>query len=119
MEKKCSRCGKSFNSDWKVIKSIDTDGNELHSDLCDKCELESMTEEVMELTHISREEADKYVTDKIYEVMDEAIHNIEPELFNSVNASEYLYKDYWKNSFIIGRFDNLVKVVKDNEIRTD
>lgn len=119
MEKKCSRCRKPFNSDWKVIKSIDADGNELHPDFCDKCELETMTEEVMELTHISREEADKYVTDKIYEMMDEAIRNIEPELFNSVNASEYLYKDSWKTPFIIGRFDNLVKVVKDNEICTD
>ena len=115
MEKICSRCEKLFNSDWKVIKSIDTDGNELHSDFCDKCELEAMTEEVMELKHISREKADKYVTDKINEMMDEAIRNIEPELFNSVNASEYLYKDYWKNSFIIGRFDNLVKVVKDGK----
>ena len=116
MKKKCSRCGKSFNLDWKVIKTIDTeDGNELHSDFCDKCELESMTEEVMELKHISREEADKYVWDKIYEMMNEAIRNIEPELFNSVNASEYLYKNYWKAPFAIGRFDNFVKVVKDNE----
>lgn len=116
MEKKCSRCWKPFNSDWKVIKTIDTeDGNELHPDFCDKCELETMTEEVMELTHISREEADKYVTDKINEMMDETIRNIEPELFNSVNVSEYFYKDYWKAPFTIGRFDNLVKVVKDNE----
>lgn len=115
MGKKCSKCGKLFNPDWKVIKSIDTDGNELHSDLCGKCELASTTEEIMELKHISCEEADKYVSDKIYEMMDEAIHNIEPELFNSVNASEYLYKDYWKTPFTIGRFDNLVKVVKDNE----
>lgn len=115
MEKICSRCGKLFNLDWKVIKSIDVDGNELHSDLCDKCELENMTEEVMELKHISREEADKYVSDKIYEMMGEAIRNIEPELFNSVNTSEYLYKNYWKAPFIIGRFDNLVKVVKDGK----
>jgi hypothetical protein len=115
MEKKCSRCRKPFNSDWKVIKSIDTDGNELHSDFCDKCELETMTEEVMELKHISREEADKYVIGKVNEMMDEAIRNIEPELFNS---AEYPYKDYWETPFItpfiIGRFDNLVKVVKDN-----
>ena len=94
MRKKCSRCGKSFDSDWKVIKSIDTDGNELHSDFCDKCELENMTEEVMEFKHISHEEADKYVIGKINEMMDEAIRNIEPELFNSVNASEYFYKNY-------------------------
>ena len=94
MRKKCSRCGKSFDSDWKVIKSIDTDGNELHSDFCDKCELENMTEEVMELKHISHEEADKYVIGKINEMMDEAIRNIEPELFNSVNAPEYFYKNY-------------------------
>lgn len=115
----CSRCGKSFNFDWKVIKSLDTDGNELHPDFCDKCELETMTEEVMELKHISREEADKYVIGKVNEMMDEAIRNIEPELFNSVNASEYLYKDYWKAPYYIGRFDSLVKVVEDNEICSD
>lgn len=119
MEKICSRCGKSFNLDDKVIKSLDADGNELHADLCDKCELENMTEEVTELKHISREEADKYVTDKINEMMNEAICNIEPELFNSVNASEYLYNDYWKIPYYIGRFDGLVKVVKDNEICTN
>ena len=119
MEKICSRCGKPFHLDWKIIKSIDADGNELYPNLCDKCELENMTEEVMELKHISREEADKYIIDKINEMIDEAIRNIEPELFNSVNASEYLYKDYWKAPFLIGQFDNLVKVVKDNEICTD
>ena len=76
MEKICSRCGKSFNPNFKVIKSIDEDGNELHIDFCDKCELETLTEEVMELTHISREEADKYIIDKINEMMNEAICNI-------------------------------------------
>lgn len=120
MEKICSRCGKPFNTDFKVIKSIDADENELHTDLCDKCELENTTEEVMELQHISREEADKYVVDKINEMINEAICNIEPELFNSVNASEYFYNtDYWKVPYYIGRFDGLVKVVKDNEICSD
>lgn len=115
MEKKCSRCGKPFDTDFKVIKLVDTDENELHIDLCDRCKLENITEEVAELKHISREEADKYVTDKIYDMMNEAIFNIEPELFNSVNASEYLYTDYWKAPYYIGRFDGLVKVVNDNE----
>ena len=119
MKKKCSRCGKSFNPDDKSIKVVDTNGNSLRIDLCSMCELDNAVEEVAELKHISREEADKYVTDKIYEMMDEAIRNIEPELFNSVNASEYFYKDYWKAPFTIGRFDNLVKVVKDNEICTN
>ena len=109
MEKKCSRCGKSFNPDDKSIKVVDANGNSLRIDLCSMCELK----------HISRKEAEKYVIDKIHEMMDEAIRNIEPELFNSVNASEYFYKDYWKAPFTIGRFDNLVKVVKDNEICTN
>lgn len=76
MEKICSRCGKLFSLDDKPIRSVDANGNPLRMDLCSMCEFDNAVEEIMEFKRISRKEADKYVTDKIYEIVDEAIRNI-------------------------------------------
>lgn len=61
MEKICSRCSKPFNPDDKPIKSLDVNGNPLRIDLCSMCELDNAVEEVAELKHISRKEAEKYL----------------------------------------------------------
>jgi hypothetical protein len=115
MEKKCSRCEKPFNSDWKVIKSIDADGNELHSDFCDKCELETMIEEVMESKHISYEEASKYVVKQINDLIDKAmnveVYNNREQYFNVWNNNPRV----WNRPFTEERLDKIVRMVKDNE----
>lgn len=71
MEKKCSKCGKLFNPKDKPIKVVDADGNPLRIDLCSMCELDNAVEEVAELKHISRKEAEKYFFDKINEAIDD------------------------------------------------
>lgn len=89
MEKKCSKCGKLFNPDDKPIKMVDADRNPLRIDLCSMCELDNVTEEIMEFKHISRKEAEKYFFDKINEMID----NIKP----------------YNNSEILSNMDNWIK----------
>ena len=61
MEKKCSKCGKSFNPDDKFFRSLDVDGNPLRANLCEICEIDDTIEETMEIKHISHKEAEKYL----------------------------------------------------------
>lgn len=89
MEKKCSKCGKPFNPDDKSVKMVDTDGNSLRIDLCSMCELDNAVEEIAELKHISRKEAEKYIFNKI----NEAIDNIKP----------------YDNNEILSNMDNWIK----------
>lgn len=109
MEKKCSKCGKPFNPEDKSIKTVDTDGNPLRIDLCSMCELDNTVEEVAELKHISRKEAEKYFFDKINEM----INDIKP--YNNEDTVEYM--DYWNSKAInvSERPDGIIRMVKDNE----
>lgn len=112
----CKKCGKLFRPDAKVLKMVDADGNELHIDLCNSCELDTITEEVMESMHISREEAEKYLykcmRDEAYKIIsnmnlcyaeDEIIDlwNKTPNISNVIMASEVP--------------NAVVRMVKDNE----
>jgi uncharacterized protein YlaI len=69
MEKKCSRCGKVFNTDDKSIKSVDADGNPLRIDLCSMCELDKAVEEIMKFKRFSRKEAEKYIFNTVNEAL--------------------------------------------------
>lgn len=94
----CKKCGKLFRPDNKVLKMVDADGNELHIDLCNSCELDTMTEEVMESMHISREEAEKYIFAKV----NETIYNIKP----------------YDNNEILSNMDNWIKQITDKKSTT-
>lgn len=106
----CSKCGKLFNPSHKTIKMVDLNGNELHIDLCEKCEYDFIISEVMESKHINRKEADKYIWDTINEM----IYNVRP-----YNDGDTLVYDYWNRPFTMEQFDGLVEAVKNNEIRTN
>ena len=114
MEKKCSKCGKLFNLGDKPIKMADADGNPLRIDLCSMCELDCITEEIMESKHISHEEAEKYIFDKINKMLDKVkpYNNGEPIKYNN-------YYNVRNRQFTAYRFDGLIRMVKDNEIRTN
>ena len=119
MEKICSRCGKPFNLDDKPIKSVDTDGNPLRIDLCSMCELDNAVEEVMGFKHISRKEAEKYFFDAMNEALDNVTLNKKFTTSNRIKRQDFKHTSSFKytNTEIIP--NAVVKVVKDNEIRTD
>lgn len=113
----CKKCGKLFHPDAKVVKMVDADGNELHIDLCNKCELENMIEEVMESKHITYEEASKYVVKQINDLIDKAIN---VEAYNNIEPIKYddewnTYSNVWNRPFTEERFDKIVRMVKDDE----
>jgi hypothetical protein len=111
----CKKCGKLFHKEDKVVKMVDADGNELHIDLCNKCELETMIEEVMESKHISYEEASKYVVKQINDLIDKAmnveVYNNREQYFNVWNNNPRV----WNRPFTEERLDKIVRMVKDNE----
>lgn len=123
MYKECSKCGKLFNPDDKPIKMVDADGNPLKIDLCSMCELDNTIEEVAELKHIGRKEAEKYFFDEINEVID----NIKPynnsEILSNMDnwikqATYYKQKQGFRYAENIEP-NKVVKVVKDNEVCSD
>jgi hypothetical protein len=96
---------------------VDADGNELHIDLCNKCELETMIEEVMESKHISYEEASKYIVKQINDLIDKAI-NVEAynnREFDDTYSNVWNNPRVWNRPFTEERLDKLVRMVKDNE----
>jgi hypothetical protein len=113
-EKQCKKCGKLFHKEDKVVKMVDADGNELHIDLCNKCELETMIEEVMESKHISYEEASKYVVKQINDLIDKAmnveVYNNREQYFNVWNNNPRV----WNRPFTEERLDKIVRMVKNN-----
>lgn len=120
MEKICSRCGKIFNPDGKVLKMVDSNGNELYVNLCDKCELKTMVEKVIELKHVSREEAERYVVNQINDLIDKMIDNVVP--YNNGDVIKYdndwqEYSSFWKR-LILNRslLNGIIKVVKDERL---
>lgn len=115
----CSRCGKSFNLDDKSIKSVDTDGNPLRTDLCSMCELDNAVEEVMGFKHISRKEAEKYFFDAMNEALDNVTLNKKSTTGNRIKKQDFKYTSGFKytNAEIIP--NAVVKVVKDNEVCSD
>ena len=115
MEKKCSRCGKLFNPKDKPIKVVDADGNPLRIDLCSMCELDNAVEEVAELKHISRKEAEKY----LYKYMWDEAYKI---ISNMNLCSEDEIIDLWNktpnisNVMMASEVPNaVIRMVKDNE----
>lgn len=134
MKKKCSKCGKLFNLEDKPIKMVDTDGNPLRIDLCSMCELDNIAEEIMELKHIGRREADKYLCNQINDLIDKAINNVKPynndEILSNMDSwiKQVTNKKPITNNKIktlgfkyVGDVEpnKVVKVVKDNEICSD
>lgn len=91
MYKKCNKCGKLFDPDVRVLKMVDTDGNELHIDLCSECNYECMVEDVVESEHIRREEAEKYISNGINNLMNKMVHNVQP-----YNNGDIITYDNWK-----------------------
>jgi hypothetical protein len=128
----CKKCGKLFRPDAKVVKMVDTDGNELHIDLCQDCELDSITEEIADAKHISREEAEKDIRRDIWDMTNDAIRELvfKVEPYNGDVAE---YNNYWIEQTRINvpkavQFQNMasimlkdemlnavVRMVKDNE----
>lgn len=124
----CKKCGKLFHKGDKVIKMVDADGNELHIDLCNKCTIDSTVEEIMESTHISREDAEKHYNSLVDKTLLNILSSVEP--YNHTNVTEY--NNYWieqtnNNVPKAVRFQNMassmlkdempnavVRVVKDN-----
>lgn len=126
MEKKCSKCGKLFNPKDKHIKMVDADGNPLRIDLCSMCELDNVVEEVAELKHISRKEAEKYFFDKINEVIDdikpydnnEILSNMDNWIKQTTGKKPITSNKIKKQSFkYVGDVEpnKVVRMVKDNE----
>lgn len=114
MEKICSRCGKSFNLDDKSIRSVDTDGNPLRTDLCSMCELDNATEEIMRFKHISRKEAEKYIFDTMNEALDNIIlHDNKPTTNNKIEKQRFKYTSAEMIPNVV------VKAVDNNEICTN
>jgi uncharacterized protein YlaI len=109
MEKKCSRCGKVFNTDNKPIKSVDADGNPLRIDLCSMCELDKAVEEIMKFKHFSRKEAEIY----IFDTMNEALGITPNKKPTTSNKNKKQGFKYIGNEIISNA---VVKVVKDNEV---
>lgn len=107
MYKKCSKCGKLFNTEDKFVKMVDSDGNELNIGLCDRCEYEHMINEIVEAKHISQEEANRYMFNKITEI----VYNVKP--YN--NGDTLKYYNYWNQPITVNRFNAVIRMVKDNE----
>ena len=114
MEKKCSRCGKPFNTDDKSIKSVDVDGNPLRIDLCSMCELDNTIEEIAKFKHFSRKEAEKYIFDRMNEALDSATINKKSIESNRIKRQSFKY--YTSNKIIPNA---VVKVVDSNEVCTN
>ena len=115
MEKKCSRCGKLFNPDDKSIKVVDTNGNSLRIDLCSMCELDNAVEEVAELKHISRKEAEKYLYkymwDEAYKIISNMNLYSEDEIIDLWNKTPNI-----SNVMMASEVPNaVIRMVKDNE----
>lgn len=116
MEKKCSRCGKSFNPKDKSIKMVDTDGNPLRIDLCSMCELDNAVEEVAELKHISHKEAEKYLYkymwDEAYKIISNMnLYSVEDEIIDLWNKTPNI-----SNVMMASEVPNaVIRMVKDNE----
>lgn len=130
MEKKCSKCGKLFNSEDKPIKMVDADGNPLRIDLCSMCELDNATEEIMEFKHIGRKEAEKYIFDKINEMINnikpynnnEILSNMDNWIKQATGKKPTTRKKIKKQDFrYVGDVEpnKVVRVVKNNEICSD
>lgn len=117
MEKKCSRCGKVFNTDDKSIKSVDADGNPLRIDLCSMCELDKAVEEIMKFKRFSRKEAERYIFDTMNEALDNITPNKNISTNNRIKTQGFKYTRKYTRDEIIP--NAVVKVVKDNEICTD
>ena len=119
MEKICSRCGKLFNLDDKSIRSVDTDGNPLRTDLCSMCELDNATEEIMRFKHISRKEAEKYFFDAMNDVLDNVTLNKKSTTSNRIKKQDFKHTSGFKytNTEIIP--NAVVKAVIDNEVCSD
>ena len=114
----CKKCGKLFRPDAKVVKMVDADGNELHIDLCNSCELDTMVEEVINLKHISREEAEKYLYKYMWDEAYKIISNM--NLYSEDEINEII--DLWNktpnisNVMMASEVPNaVVRMVKNNE----
>ena len=119
MEKICSRCGKPFNLDDKPIKSVDTNGNPLRIDLCSMCEWDNAVEEVAKFKHFSRKEAEKYIFDTMNEALDSTTSNKKSITNNRIKKQGFKYASDFKYTSAEIIPNAVVKVVEDNEIRTD
>lgn len=126
MEKKCSKCGKLFNPEDKSIKLVDTDGSPLRIDLCSMCELDNAVEEVAELKHISRKEAEKYIFDEINKVINnvklydnnEILSNMDNWIKQTTGKKSTTSNKIKKQGFKYIRDiepNKVVRMVKDNE----
>ena len=113
--KTCSRCGKSFNLDDKSIRSVDTDGNPLRTDLCSMCELDNAVEEVMEFKHISHKEAEKYFFDAMNDALDNVIPNEKPITNNRIKKQGFKCTSDFKYTSDEIIPNTVAKVVIDNE----
>ena len=91
----CKKCGKLFRPDAKVVKMVDADGNELHIDLCKDCELDSITEEIGDAKHISREEAEKDMWRDIWDMTNDAIQEMVFKVEPYNNGDVVKYNNYW------------------------
>ena len=111
----CSRCGKSFNLDDKSIRSVDTDGSPLRTDLCSMCELDNAVEEVMEFKHISRKEAEKYFFDAMNDALDNVIPNEKPITNNRIKKQGFKCTSDFKYTSDEIIPNTVAKVVIDNE----
>ena len=115
MEKICSRCGKSFNTDDKYIKSLDVNGNPLRIDLCSMCELDNAVEEIAKFKHFSRKEAEKYIFDTMNEALDSATINKKSIESNRVGEQGFKCTSDFKYTGDEIIPNAVAKVVKDNE----
>ena len=130
MYKECRKCGKLFNLEDKPIKMVDADGNPLRIDLCSMCELDNMTEEVMELKHISCKEAERYIFDKINKMIDNVKPSNNDEILSNMDnwikqitdkkpaTSDKIKKQGFRYTRDVEP-NKVVRMVKDNEICSD
>ena len=115
MEKKCSKCGKSFNPDNKFFRSLDLNGNPLRAALCEMCEIDDTIKEIMKIKHICHKEAEKYlykyIWDKVYEFINDMELYSEDEIIDLWNKTPNI-----SNAIMASEVPNaVVRMVKDNE----
>ena len=111
MEQKCSKCGKSFNPDNKFFRLLDLNGNQLRADLCETCEIDDTTKEIMKIKHIGHKEAEKYLYKYIWELISNMELYGEDEIIDLWNKTPNI-----SNVIMASEVPNaVVRMVKDNE----